>query len=81
MNWTITRQQQELEQASLKQGWQQLTTIAVEHMELARVDGKSVWMCDTVEEARAQARRLAAAQWQFHTRRFGTGDCAADRAA
>lgn len=39
MNWTITRQQQEIEQASLKQGWQQLTTIAVEHMELGRAYG------------------------------------------
>lgn len=64
------------DEAALKMGWQEVTSYAAQHMEAENSLNKGTWQFDTVDAARKQAQRLAAAQWLHYTGRlneFRTG--------
>lgn len=63
---TSQRRLSRTDQDHLRMGWQQITSYAAEYM----ADRPDLWAYGTIEEVRQQARRLAAAQWMYYTRRL-----------
>lgn len=56
------------DEEQLRLGWQEVTSCAAEHMNIANAVKAGTWTFESVEDARQQSKRLAGAQWLFYAR-------------
>lgn len=64
------RAMNEAERAMAEAAWQEVTSHAAEHMNIANATVDHTWTFPNVELARQQARHLAFAQWLHYTKRI-----------